>query len=598
MRQLVILSTMPPTQGGVLLNSQNFSKAKQFLGQEYPFALYDMRSENGICFNLEAFAIIVGTIQENGTLYLICPNWHSVEQQIDVDAIRWNGGVAIACPHFFQHFKRLINKFGFEVTSRPQQPFIKTASSYPTKLIQFTDEQQNILQKLPLDPAEIHIITAARGRGKSTLAGKLAEQFAKTEQVILTAHRSSSIQKILQTASINIPFFAPDKLLNLIETKQISADHLLFIDEAACIPLPILQQLGNYFKKVILTTTTQNYEGTGRGFKLKLVKQLHRTTKEWQLFQPLRWSNHDRLEQFTNELLLLNDELIPLDQNSQFYHLLANAHYKTTATDLRRLFDADQQLFHQCYDKNQRLMAGIWAVKEGELSQDLAEAIWASKRRPAGNLVAQYLCCQGNLIEACQLKSIRISRIAVQPDLQNQGIGSQLVNDFMQKMQKNNKNRPLDFISVSFGITLHLLTFWRRNGFQLVQITPTKEASSGYHSAMMLYPLSQQGKQFVTKAVKQFERDLALQPFYPTLKNCLAIPAHVENEMNQDDWQNLHGFAFAQRSLANCYTSLKRLYITHQAQLTILAPLFTHRYPANQKVWIQQCRIAIRPFIQ
>ncbi|TGD49198.1 hypothetical protein C9F10_05710, partial [Salmonella enterica subsp. enterica serovar Poona] len=56
------------------------------------------------------------------------------------------------------------------------------------------------------------------------------------------------------------------------------ADWLVF-DEAAAIPSPLLLQLVSRFPRILLTTTVQGYEGTGRGFFLKFcarVPQLHR----------------------------------------------------------------------------------------------------------------------------------------------------------------------------------------------------------------------------------------------------------------------------------------------------------------------------------
>ncbi|HDL3093384.1 TPA: tRNA cytosine(34) acetyltransferase TmcA, partial [Mannheimia haemolytica] len=79
-----------------------FSNAKTILGQEYPFAIYTMQAENGVNFNLDAFAILAGTIQENGTLFLLCPQWDNLENELDFDALRWNENQAIACPNFYQ----------------------------------------------------------------------------------------------------------------------------------------------------------------------------------------------------------------------------------------------------------------------------------------------------------------------------------------------------------------------------------------------------------------------------------------------------------------------------------------------------------------
>lgn len=542
-----------------------FSNAKSLLGREYPFALYNMQAENGVNFNLEAFAILAGTIQENGTLFLLCPQWHNLENELDFDTLRWNANKTISSPHFYQYFKQLVKKFGFEIKSDLIE-LPTTSGQIQEKVckITLTEQQQTILQKLPLDPADIHLITAPRGRGKSTLAGLLATTLAKQHKILITARSQSALPSFWRSAEIQIPFFAPDNLIEQVKNK-ISPHQWLFIDEAASLPLPMLHQLCHYFDKVVLTTTTQNYEGTGRGFPLKFLPQLTRSNKLWQLTEPLRWAENDPLEQFVNELLLLV-ETGSKSESADFYQLLAQAHYKTTATDLRRLFDGENQVLHRAYENNQ-LIGGIWAMHEGGLDSELTQAIWRGERRPQGSLVAQYLCFQGNLPQACELHSLRISRIAVKPELQNQGIGKRLISDFI--LQNSAQNRPLDFISVSFGLTAPLYRFWLACGFKIVQISPNKEASSGYRSAMMIYPLSEQGKAFCHLAEQTFIQDFALQPFADEicdeLQHFSQFRPLAEYRLSSRDIKNLTTFAEGKRSFSAVYVSLKRFYFAYSS---------------------------------
>nr|WP_314741402.1 GNAT family N-acetyltransferase [uncultured Haemophilus sp.] len=627
MRKLVILTQIPVwlsdalaknltthrkniTQAGIFLpiqenHSRNiptdwqfipFSNAKSLLGSEFPFAFYYI-GENPIEFNLDAFAILAGTIQRQGCLYLICPHWDNLSNIVDQDALRWNENNTIPCPTFYHYFKSLIAKFGFSVESSldelPTTGGQKPLVSYQ-KGKQLTEEQQNIFENLPLAAEKIHLITAPRGRGKSTLAGKLAKQIAKHHSVVITARSRAALMNFWKITDENaLQFFAPDALLQQIEAKAISPHQWLFIDEAASLPLPFLHQFCAYFDKIILTTTTHNYEGTGRGFSLKFLSQTHQSSKHWTLTKPLRWQENDPLEAFVDELLLLDEpttlailpstlelmfshQKLNLAEKIAFYQLLAQAHYKTTPTDLRRLLDGKNQ---QCFCvKNQTdnsLIGGIWAINEGGINLELTQAIWKGERRPQGNLVAQYLCFQGNLPEACELRSLRISRIAVEPQFQQQGIGKRSISEFI--LQIRQQKQPLvDFISVSFGMSESLYRFWQQCGFTLVQITPTKEASSGYPSAMMLYPLTTEGKVFCQKAQRMFERDLALN----------ENPNGENAALTDDDWKNIEGFAKYKRTLTACYASLKRLYLSNPLQFADLAPVFenvlTHRYNKSQ----------------
>ncbi|QLB21548.1 tRNA cytosine(34) acetyltransferase TmcA [Vespertiliibacter pulmonis] len=597
-----------------------FSNAKTLLGQEFSYVIYDMRAEQGICFNLDAFAIVAGTIQSNGSLYLICPNWDTLPEQTDLDALRWNGNIAITTPNFYHYFQKLVAEFNFPICNNlhlakkrytVSENRFNYYSEQKISTEQLTLEQKNILLKLPLAQADIHLITAPRGRGKSTLSGKLAQTLAKTAQVIITARSHSVLPNFWkEIESADIAFFAPDQLLQLISTHKISSHHWLFVDEAASLPLPILNQFCHYFDKVILTTTTHNYEGTGRGFSLKLQAQLQRSTQQWKLTQPLRYGENDSLENFIHRLLLLENSTPDFTTSGQFspkicqkikfFQLLSEAHYKTTPTDLRRLFDSPNQYFDAIWHNNQ-LIAGSWAMAEGGLDESLTNAIWRGERRPHGNLVAQYLCYQGNLPDACKLRSVRISRLAVQISHQQKGYGKRLISQIISQ------SPPLvDFLSVSFGMSQPLLQFWQACGFQLVQITPTREASSGYHSAMMLYPISPKGKRFTDQAIYQFERDLPLQPFYTTLgitPSLLTKKVEITPlifTLAIEDWRNLHGFATAKRSLASSYVSLKRLafaYPTHFSDLKMWFDNPNTPPSSNQKQWVTQLRINVQTFL-
>ncbi|MDG6254817.1 GNAT family N-acetyltransferase [Glaesserella parasuis] len=596
MRHLTVIDHLPSSfetadVGGIFLPdspiSLPFSNAKTLLGQEFPYAVYDMRASSGVCLNLDALAIVAGTIQEGGTLYLVCPEWDNLEQQVDFDALRWNAQQPIATPNFFRYFKTLVNEILPPFTGE-----VPCEAGGRGEIV-FTQDQQNIFDNLPLDPADIHLILAPRGRGKSTLSGKLAEKLSQQYAVSITARSHSALPNFWKgIESDKVKFFAPDRLIQMIEQKNISPNQWLFVDEAASLPLPMLQQFCAYFDKVVLTTTTQNYEGTGRGFCLKFLPTLSRSTKQWTLSQPLRWGENDPLEAFVNQLLLLEYQIPPsppfskggsyLDKLINFYHLLAQAHYKTTPTDLRRLFDApDQRYFY--LEEQEKLIAGCWAVNEGGLDDELTQAIWRGERRPQGSLVAQYLCFQGNLPDACRLKSVRISRIAVQPEYQKQGYGKRLVSQIISQMP------PLvDFVSVSFGLTPELLYFWQSCGFNLVQITPTPEASSGYHSAMMIYPLSEQGKIFAQQAQQQFKRDFPLLPFADRFQH-IAISTSLNSLiLDHNDERNLQGFIYAQRTLTACYVSLKRLYINHNS-FDFLSDIFTNsdeNKKSKQKQWV------------
>lgn len=108
------------------------------------------------------------------------------------------------------------------------------------------------------------------------------------------------------------------------------------------------------------------------------------------------------------------------------YQLLSGAHYRTSPLDLRRMMDAPGQHF-TCRPRQERIAGALWLVEEGGLEPPLGRAVWAGYRRPRGNLVAQSLAAHGGSPLAATLAGLRISRIAVHPARQREGLGRRLV---------------------------------------------------------------------------------------------------------------------------------------------------------------------------
>lgn len=99
--------------------------------------------------------------------------------------------------------------------------------------------------------------------------------------------------------------------------------------------------------------------------------------------------------------------------------------------------------------------------------------------------MAQSLAAHGGSPLAATLKGRRVSRIAVHPHRQREGIGQRLIRSASGE----------DYLSVSFGYTDELWRFWRQCGFVLVRMGSHREASSGCYTAMALLPLSEAGHQ-------------------------------------------------------------------------------------------------------
>jgi len=593
-----------------------FSKTKNLLGSEFLAIIYDARQ--GI--HLDALAIAAGTLQDGGQLLLLLNHWADLANQPDCDSLRWSGEkYAINTPHFIAFLQEKIAKYGFPIYQNtplnlaPQMPQ-KDRSTH----CQPTLEQARLLQQMAEAEDAILIITAKRGRGKSALAGLFAkQQVAQNQPVILTAPNKSAVNIFNAFARAEITFMSPDELSqNLSDAPQQFANHWLFVDEAAIIPLDILFRLTNAFKRVVLTTTIHSYEGTGRGFLLKFMAKTDRTLRHFELFTPLRWRADDKLEAFIDDLLLCDCEdrlpqppydsvlaeqiqishceRIPHDQIESVYGLLTLAHYRTSPLDLRRLLDAPQQQFYlaQAHDA---LLGCVWAVPEGGLADNtLIHKIRRGERRPRGNLVAQMLCFQAGLEEACALRSLRISRIAVQPNWQQQGLGQRLIAQMKQQIKQQNM---VDFLSVSFGYTPELLAFWQKCGFILVHFSESKEASSGCYSVVALCPLSEKGQVFVQQTEKQFQRNLPLS-LHPLATQFART--EIDWALDSMDWQSLTDFADFFLPLSSALPSIRRLITSAgEAPFPLLADYCKQpEKRPNKKTWLENCRLEVKKWLQ
>jgi len=56
---------------------------------------------------------------------------------------------------------------------------------------------------------------------------------------------------------------------------------LVLIDEAASIPLPLLESFIKQHSRMIFATTEHGYEGSGRGFALRFKKILNEFCPQW-----------------------------------------------------------------------------------------------------------------------------------------------------------------------------------------------------------------------------------------------------------------------------------------------------------------------------
>ncbi|SFN12946.1 tRNA(Met) cytidine acetyltransferase [Candidatus Pantoea varia] len=529
---------------------------RTLLGREFRHAIFDARQG----FHAEAFAALAGTLTAGSWLLLLVPPWEQWAQQPDSDSLRWaDVAEPIATPYFVHHLQQLILADDQVLLERQHQPCrIPAQPDWPPWHCQAPQQQQAILDQLMTLPSGVAVLTAPRGRGKSALAGMLARL---NGHCLVTAPAKASTEVLATFAAEHFHFMAPDALLALETPPQAE---WLIVDESAAIPAPLLQALVSRYPRVLLTTTVQGYEGSGRGFILKFCAGLP-DAHFFTLDEPLRWSRFDPLEQWLNQALLFDDasatapdspvtphrvERHDFSTLEAAYRLLTSAHYRTSPLDLRRLMDAPGMEVWRAGEAP-ALQGALWLVEEGGLEPDLAQAVWAGTRRPRGNLVAQSLAAHAGLAEAATLRSLRISRIAVAAERRRRGTGQQLVAAAASAAADH------DYLSVSFGYTESLWTFWRACGFILVRIGSQREASSGCYAAMAILPCSAAGRALARRAAAQLARD------WPLLRQHIALALQFEEATDDGltawDIHLAAGFAWAQRPLEASLPVLQRL---------------------------------------
>ncbi len=379
------------------------------------------------------------------------------------------------------------------------------------------------------------VLTAHRGRGKSGALGLAAAQLAqqgKTD-ILLTGPSPVAVQTALLIAAglLNQSYQqGQNQLLNgairfvpvdvLLAEKQ--QNTVILADEAAAIPTPQLQQLTDLYSRLVFATTEHGYEGTGRGFQLRFQSYLQQHCPGFQklhLHQPIRYQANDPLEQliFRGFLLEQTDSVItaPLQPKissypikdlllqpqklQQIFSLLSLAHYQTDVMDLWALLD-NPILKLYTLEQDQRVLACALISFEGELDAELTVAVAHGKRRVQGHLLAQSLAFHCLQPELATQKMARIQRIVVNPSLQMQGLGSQLLNFVLQDLQSQQY-----LVGTSFGATLALAKFWQKAGFYPVKLSHQHEQASNEASVLMLH-----GEQF-QYLQQQFSRQLYWQ---------------------------------------------------------------------------------------
>ncbi|MDH3219148.1 MAG: GNAT family N-acetyltransferase [Gammaproteobacteria bacterium] len=495
---------------GLLAAAIPFSKADACLGSEARLVVLDLF--DGL--NPDVLCIAGGLVRAAGVLVVMSPSIEDWDLHADRYAC-WQDGKRSSTPAFAGYF--------FDALQTDQQtgivltPDSSTHLPPPLPVLQptiirngVTDEQAEILQRTEqwaaANQAGIVLISADRGRGKSTCLGLLVARLQSRFSILVSAKSRQTAAALLRQAP-DVEFVAPDRLL-----QQCPPAELLVIDEAAMIPQPLLRQLTRLYPRIVMATTSGGYEGTGQGFMLRFVADLEgHELLRLRLEKPVRWCDGDRLEAWLGQTLMLNPETGNGDANTepvaacelqlltgpgardslpllrQVYALLNSAHYRTRPSDLRMLMENPDLvlILARC---QQRVVGVVMLNREGGFELSLCEEIFLGRRRPRGHLLAQMLTAQAGVRHFASYRGLRVQRIAVATAYRRQGLGTRLIERAMQYGRDNS----MHYLGASFALDPQTLAFWRQAHFTLVHISYAQGKSSGNHSVVVIRQISRQ----------------------------------------------------------------------------------------------------------
>ncbi len=458
------------------------------------------------------------------------------------------------------------------------------------------------------------LLLADRGCGKSAALGIAAAQLAQQDKqpLLITAPAKTQAAVALQHFAVcasssahlsALRFVAIDELL-----QEKPAAALLLIDEAAAIPAPQLQQLLDHYSRVVFASTEHGYEGTGRGFQLRFQPYLAKRCPDWRLLrlaEPIRYQQQDPLEILIRNgfLLATHENTLPYNKAQtceyvkytarswlaqpeklqQVFALLSLAHYQTQVKDLAALLD-NPALSVYTLEQNEQVLCCALVSAEGKLPDDLSLQIYQGKRRVQGQLLAQSLAFYLTKPDLATLPLARIMRIAVQPEHQQQGLGTLLLKQLSNTLQ--HEGYPL--LGSSFGVTDTLLQFWQKNGYQVIRLGNRLDKASAEPSVLVLKSLHQHYAQTLSCLAETFSRrfyhELTEYPanLDPQLIIQLAKPHPIE-PLTASMTSDLRLFANGQRPIELVFSELLSWFNVHYPRL-----------PANEqavfvaKLWQKQ----------
>jgi tRNA(Met) cytidine acetyltransferase len=368
-------------------------------------------------------------------------------------------------------------------------------------------------------------VTAMNPSNVATLMEFLVKGLKALNYDVNVTRRGNDIVSVRVGISIFIDYVRPYDMLSE------EGRDIVVVDEAAMIPLPVLYGIHERFSRVIYASTIHGYEGAGRGFSIRFLKYLRedKNTKviEYELKEPIRYAPDDTVEQWLFDTLLLDAEPAKLTEEDyelvskrdvkyvipdlkdfflnneeglrQFFGIYVQAHYRNEPDDLGMMMDAPHHFIRALALSNGKIVVSVELAEEGGINDELIDLVTRGLKLP-GNIIPDRLIKYWGLSEFAKLRGWRIIRIATHPELQDRGLGTEM----LRRIEEEAREKGIDWVGVGFGVNAKLLNFWIKNGYMPVHISPERNPISGEYSVLLVKPINEKARDIVIYANREF----------------------------------------------------------------------------------------------
>ncbi len=584
----------------------DYKDSEEYLGTTYDMLILDLTS------NLKPNDIgrLIGIVRGGGLVVLLIPEWDEWEKTLtlfqrelatpqhpenEVRQIfkKWfkrklleHRGIFIYNIDKRKTIKTLKEELP-EKTSKKEEMKIPEKTVYPRELynLALTQDQINVLKltekfiEKPRGRKLVLVLTANRGRGKSCALGIAVAGFINElrkvknrVRVLVTAPKPANVQSFMMLLmksldKLKLKYRIIERRKKIIEVKaerfsveywepisipKMKAD-LVVVDEAAGLQVPMLLKIWKEHKRIMFSSTIHGYEGAGRGFSIRFLKYIKSDPKtdliEYEMIEPIRYSENDPIEKWQFDTLLLDaepekltpEDLKHIDEGNliyvkpnleewfskkgehllrQFFGIYVLAHYRNEPDDLGMMADAPHHTIRAVMIPSGKIVCSIQLAEEGPIPEDMVDDLLRGGRIP-GNIIPDRVLKHVRIREFSRTVGWRIVRIATHPDVMRKGIGSFALTNIIKEAYE----RGYDWVGAGFGVTEQLLRFWLKNGFLPVHMSPDRNPVSGEFTVLVLYPLSDLTKKIVEIANKSFKLKVidALHDSYRGLETDVAL---------------------------------------------------------------------------